>query len=451
MAKLCPYCGVPLSEPYDGDKRSCVVCGREFYEKDGELVLSVMKKAAGLKKRLRAAEEAYPEAMKILKNLDREENRRILAETLNEVGYGNIRPGDFMGAKLVIPREKDEYMRIYGSRAYPLIIRISRNKYSEVKEKFRGDPNWILDGVNIKVRRWPFSALGGIRISFSGRPTTEEHEILHGTFGIYRGTAGRHAPDEAAESLLLDEINSFRSEAMMEFGHEVERGDYEGFGKYWNDVIKRHLIGRYIPDAVSRVGGVDKDALENVLRGHIERIIPIIVRLQTDYDGSVLTRILMKSRDLSDVEAWSKRKDTLKQWHERAVRTRENGVRKYIAGMSRSYRSTPGMGTSIRSRVLQMVSEYWRFIGNPKDEAAKNRYAEKLIIEGTKHGKAGSEEKEFLEKLKGGFEAESREEVERDKEVIERLERGFERARRGETRIEKEFIKKLKKELEESR
>jgi len=439
--KKCPYCRVALSLLYDEDRYRCIICGREFYEQGGKLIPSVMRNALVLRKNIRTAEEAYPEALKILKNLDKEANRKFVAHALNEAGYNEVRSSDFVGAKLKISKERDKYMREYGVRTYPLIIVMSPGKSAEMKKKFRNNPNVNMGGVSITVDDWPFSVLGGIRLSFSGRSTTEEHEVLHGTFEIYRGGRERYyLPHEEAESYLLNEINSFRSNVLNECGYDLKNGNYKVVENYWNNNIKKRILGHYIPKITKAIKDAKmKEYVKNILKKHIEETMPIFAKLQIEYDDTVLTRILMKSRDFHDVKSWSKRRDTLKQWQERAILAREREVRKRIADLCMGgYNNLPVfLRINIKREVYHMVSDYWRFIGNPKDYGGRSKYVEKLIKEIVKE-KGGEE---ALKKLVEEVKKEGLEELEELTKIVK--EGG------GESEKQKERLKKLAKEVKE--
>ena len=379
----CPYCDILMTQ--DRGLYRCITCGREFYEENGRLVHATFRNAMAMRKRIRYAESAYDKAVDILSHLEREENRNFLASVLRKAGK-NVIPSDFEGARLQIYREREELTQKYGLRMYPLTIMISPEKSSDVEKRLRRDPNVSMGGINIAVKTRPFDSVGGIRLSFRGGIITPEHEDLHGTFKIYRGDKkqGDYAIFELIESRMLNEINSFREKVEINCKDELERGNYGAVNIYWSYTIKDYLLRNYLPEYLRaiktkhRLDEKNLNAAENIVKKHLEEILPVIARLQTEYDESVLSRIFIKARDFNDVKMWYERKDILAQWQKRALVEREREVKRFVVENHQQAHSS-FEGDYARHKVELMVKKYWRFIGNPADEDGMERYIEKLI------------------------------------------------------------------------
>ncbi len=399
----------------------CIVCRREFYEQDGRLMPATIRNAIAMKNRIRYAESAYDKAVDILSHLEKEENKNLLVSILRKAGK-NVKPSDFEGARLEIYKEREELTKKYGLRMYPLTIRISPEKSSDLERRLRRDPNVGMGGINIAVKAWPFSSVGGIRLSFKGGIITPEHEDLHGTFNVYRGDRKQdnYAIFEIIESWMLNEINSYRNEVEKNCSDELERGDYKVVNTYWSHFIKGYLLETYLPKYLRaikvkhRLDEKNLNAAENIVKKHLEEIMPIIARLQTEYDESVLSRIFIKSRDFNDVKMWYERKDILAQWQKRALVEREREVKKFIVENYQQLHSSFKKDYE-RYKVVLMVKKYWRFIGDPKDEDSMDKYIEKLIRDaiGPKGGKGMAEEVgKDLDELEKEEETEDKKEAE---------------------------------------
>jgi hypothetical protein len=404
-----------------------------------------------LRKRIRYAESAYDKAVDILSHLEREENRNLLASILRKAGK-NVKPSDFEGARLEIYKEREELTQKYGIRMYPLTIMIAPGKSSDVERRLRRDPNVGMGGVNIAVKDWPFSSVGGIRLSFEGGIITPEHEDLHGTFRIYRGDKKQdnYAIFEIIESWMLNEINSYRNEVEKNCSDELERGDYKVVNTYWSHFIKGYLLATYLPEYLRAIKAKDRldeknlNAAENIVKKHLEEIMPIIARLQTEYDESVLSRIFIKSKDFNDVNMWYERKDILAQWQKRALVEREREVKKFIVENYQQLHSSFKKDYE-RYKVVLMVKKYWRFIGDPNDEGSMNEYIEKLIrdVIGPKRGKGIAEEVgKDLDELE-------KEEESEDKKVANEIDNELEKIDQEENKEEAEDAKKIGDELDE--
>jgi hypothetical protein len=440
----CPYCDIAMTE--ERGVYRCILCRREFYEENGRLVPATIRNAMAMRKKIRYAESAYDKAVDILSHLEKEGNRNFIASILRKAGK-NVKPSDFEGARLVIYEEKEELTKKYGLRMYPLTIIIAPEKSSDLEKRLRKDPNAKMGGINIAVEAWPFSSVGGIRLSFKGKIITPGHEDLHGTFNIYRGDQGNYAIFEVVESWMLNEINSYRNEVERNCSEHLEVGDYKVVDTYWTHFIKGYLLGTYLPEYLRVIRteyGLDEknlNAAENIVKKHLEEILPVIAKLQIEYDESVLSRVLIKSRDFRDVKMWYGRKDILAQWQKRALVEREREVKKFIVEAYQQLHSS--FKEDYERKVELMVKKYWRFIGKPMDEDGMNRYIEKLIKDAiaSKTAQAKGIGKELGDLGKEG-------EVEGEKEA-EGIGKDLEELDEEENKEETEEAREIGKELDE--
>jgi DNA-directed RNA polymerase subunit RPC12/RpoP/predicted transcriptional regulator len=247
--------------------------------------------------KLREAEKAYKDAVKILSDLDKKENRQALADAFNEIlhGYGGfIKESDFEGARLK-KEGKVELTKRFGIRVYPLTIIIPREKWKHWDEKsgkYPGLASKLLSegssGSSFPghLFRYPFNKVGGLRIGVESGQSISEHEDLHGSYDLYVGVS-------SVTEAILTELFAYRI--------NVERGENS-----WNDV----------KDALK-----ERENFPNVPRELIDRVCDTMKYLHENYDDSVISRVIIKSRSLEDFIEWvEKRKSQLDEWQQRAER-----------------------------------------------------------------------------------------------------------------------------------
>lgn len=385
MTRYCPYCRAPLYQRMDKDGKyvyACMGCKRTYSLKEAT---RLPKQSLKFRRTLRDAERAYESAMKILRNLDKGENRLIVANALVRAGCTDVKASDLEGAKLdPLSERRPELSRRYGIRIYPMTIVVHPKKADALRDKVYGtDSRKSIRGTSvISVREWPFGQLGGIRLSFNPAATeskTAEHEDLHGSWSIYRGYGNaNYTVEQLHEARILDEINSFRSG--LRYAKSSQSGDRARIYHYWKG-IETVLIEKYVPRITEHMDAdfgrdarkYESERLEELIR----EIIPVMAGLEMRYDQRVITRIIIKSRDIEEFKWWVKRKNILDEWQEKAITGRENDLKKFI---------TQKMDFLVDLEIIKRdayneASEYWRFRGKPGDSDAMREYVNRMVEE----------------------------------------------------------------------
>lgn len=419
MAKYCTYCKGPLKK--GRDERGiriyiCSDCGKRFIKKKPKKLQSevepyptLISSAMKFREILRDAEIAYKDALEILKNLDNRQNRLKISNMLVRAGYTDFKEVDFEGAKIdPLSERKPELSKRYGIRIYPMTLVIHPERMDRVKAKIygRGISRSVGGVCLVLVKDYPFGKLGGLRLSFSSKMSDRsvaEHEDIHGSWHIYRGSGDEdYTPEEAHEASILNELNSYRSG--MQYKNFMESGERHDFEEYWYD-IEEDLVNKRVPKMIEWIEDEKaKETERKRLTEIIDEMVNIMIELQLEYDEIVITRILLKSRNLEQLRWWVKRKNVLDEWHKRAIRGKENEIKKHI--VSKMNFMTPI--DDIKNDAYNRVGEYWRFKGKFGDRDARWKHVNSLIEDALKscdddvkdfYGKGEEEGKKGLEKL----------------------------------------------------
>lgn len=317
--------------------------------------------------RLQETEKAQNDAVNILSNLDDPENRQKLVDAVNKVIDGKTKPSDFEGSHLVeiddkelkdqfgapifpltleIPIEKwtrdlatneqtDEVLDI--TKKYP-IDTVERDKYlSEIERKgFKVQKGGHLcdkisnlrsksssfngiyiqgrlieeDGQQTDVMPYPFNITG---IALSEAPDSETkpssqkavavHEELHRVQQTLRTTFEKKEDEteqdektSSVEQALINELNSRRANVVI--------GEEKWFGP--EDKDNRNTTYAKLVNYLSRFERREKIDTDNFGREKLYEACETMQYLQNNLPQSVITHILLNTKDLDELNSWSK-------------------------------------------------------------------------------------------------------------------------------------------------
>lgn len=268
---------------------------------EGPELTPLQKEGLDLSERVQETEKAFQEAYRILSGLDREENRKTLADILSRYAEVKIDSSDLEGAFL-LPLKREDLKKEFGVTFFPLSVVVPNRKWAS--------PEGLHYKLFAKARQRPearagvFIPLGAIAdyplnltgmsfydSSFLEREGVRAHEELHRAYNVFSPFRGEWSRNRRQEKIPTEQLESVRERWILNEINALR--DFIKSGGSWEKVFEILLLG--YPSLTLPIS-TDKISQACETMEHLQKYLP----------ESVITHILLNCKGLDDLNSWSK-------------------------------------------------------------------------------------------------------------------------------------------------